>query len=151
MFRQTVRFCAREVFPSDSCLIRRVCVRCAPIWSVLFLHLYTFQVCTFDDGCKQGIDQQIFITQKNLLIDFLLTPIVESAYLNRDMCKFESWQKDESRWQSTDSSKAYRNTSAFKCIYISYHLGIGVNASKARFPALLPKCRSRAACATQLP
>jgi len=35
--------------------------------------------------------------------------------LNRDMCKFESSQKDESRWQSTDSSKAYRNTTAFKC------------------------------------
>ena len=52
---------------------------------------------------------------KNLLIDSLLTPMVESAYLNRDMCKFESSQKDESRWQSTDSSKAYRNTSAFKC------------------------------------
>ena len=52
---------------------------------------------------------------KNLLIDTLLTPIVESTYLNRDMCKFESSQKDESRWQSTDSSKAYRNISAFKC------------------------------------
>jgi len=35
--------------------------------------------------------------------------------LNRDMCKFESSQKDESRWQSTDSSKACRNTSASKC------------------------------------
>jgi len=45
----------------------------------------------------------------------LLTPIVESTYLNRDMCKFESSQKDESRWQPTDYSKAYRNTSAFKC------------------------------------
>ena len=31
------------------------------------------------------------------------------------MCKFESSQKDESRWQSTDSPKAYRNTSALKC------------------------------------
>jgi len=31
------------------------------------------------------------------------------------MCKFESSQKDESRWQSTDSLKAYRNISAFKC------------------------------------
>jgi len=51
---------------------------------------------------------------KNLLIDSLLTPIVESTYLNRDMCKFESSQKDESRWQSTDYSKAYRNTSASK-------------------------------------
>jgi len=46
----------------------------------------------------------------------LLTPIVESTYLNRDMCKFESSQKDESRWQSTGSSKACRNTTAFKCI-----------------------------------
>jgi len=54
---------------------------------------------------------------KNLLIDSLLTPSVESTYLNRYMCKFESSQKDESRWQSTDSSKAYRNTSAFKCSY----------------------------------
>ena len=53
---------------------------------------------------------------KNLLIDSLLTPIVESTYLNRDMCKFELSQKDESRWQSTDSSKACRNTSAFKCL-----------------------------------
>ena len=52
---------------------------------------------------------------KLLLIDSLLSPIVESTYLNRDMWKFESSQKDESRWQSTDSSKAYRNTNAFKC------------------------------------
>jgi len=29
-----------------------------------------------------------------LLIDSLLTPMVESTYLNRDMCKFESSQKD---------------------------------------------------------
>jgi len=56
---------------------------------------------------------------KNLLIDSLLTPIVESTYLNRDMCKFESSQKDESRWQSTVSSKAYRNTSALKCYPMS--------------------------------
>ena len=55
-----------------------------------------------------------FPIKKNLLIDSLLTPTMESTYFNRDMCKFESSQKDESRWQSTDSSKAYRNTSAFK-------------------------------------
>jgi len=36
--------------------------------------------------------------------------------LNRDMCKFESSQKDESRWQSTDSSRAYRNTSALSVL-----------------------------------
>jgi len=46
----------------------------------------------------------------------LLTPIVESTYLNGDMCKFEISQKDESRWQSTDSLQAYRNISAFKCM-----------------------------------
>ena len=57
---------------------------------------------------------------KILLIDSLLTPIAKSTYLNRDMCKFESSQKDESRWQSTDSSKAYRNTSAFKCTLVEY-------------------------------
>jgi len=61
---------------------------------------------------------------KNLLIDSLLTPIVESPYLNRDMCKFESSQKDESRWQLTDSSKAYRNTSAFNCYLKAFILCI---------------------------
>jgi len=40
---------------------------------------------------------------------------MEGTYLNMDMCEFESSQEDESRAQSTDSSKAYRNTSAFKC------------------------------------
>ena len=34
--------------------------------------------------------------------------------LHTQTCKFESSQKDESRWQSTDSSKACRKTSAFK-------------------------------------
>ena len=81
-----------------------VVVRCSPT-----------QVCTFHDGCKQAC---------------LLTPIVESTYLNRDMCKFESSQKDESRWQSTDSSKTYRNTSAFKCsptqFYIWQKTGCGI-------------------------
>ena len=38
----------------------------------------------------------VFITLiPHLLIDSLLTPIVESTYLNRDMCKFESSQKDK--------------------------------------------------------
>jgi len=71
-----------------------------------------------------------FSITAQLLIDSLLTPIVESTYLNRDMCKFESSQKDESGWQSTDSSKAYRNTNALSvsitallfsfCIIISH-------------------------------
>jgi len=43
------------------------------------------------------------------------------------MCKFESSQKDESRWQSTDSSKAYRNTSAFK-----YHINLIAEKQSSR-------------------
>jgi len=73
---------------------------------------------------------------KNLLIDSLLTPIVESTYLNRDMCKFESSQKDENRWQSTDSSKAYRNTSAFKMLAL-LHLQVTNTIQKS-------SCSSRA-------
>ena len=56
------------------------------------------------------------------IVKSLLTPIVESTYLNRDMCKFESSQKDESRWQSTDSLKAYRNISAFKCSFLWWQI-----------------------------
>jgi len=37
---------------------------------------------------------------------------VESSYLNTDMCKFESSQKDESRAQSADFSKANRKLGA---------------------------------------
>ena len=43
---------------------------------------------------------------KSLLIDSVLTAIVESTYLNTDMRKFASPQKHESRTQSADSSKA---------------------------------------------
>ena len=79
---------------------------------------------------------------KNLLIDSLLIPIVESTCLNRDMCKFESSQKDESRWQSTDSSKAYRNTSAFKCplTFVTFCpvFGLRPNLSTGMF-IILPK------------
>jgi len=42
---------------------------------------------------------------KILVIVSLLTPIMDNTYLNVDMCKFESLQKDESRAQLTDSSK----------------------------------------------
>jgi len=80
------------------------------------LCLSVIQVCTLHDGCKQGIDQQIF--NRKSISRKITHPqsLTESRYLNRDMCKCESSQKDESRWQSTDSSKAYRNISAFKCL-----------------------------------
>jgi len=50
---------------------------------------------------------------KNLQIDSNSSPCVESSYLYTDMCKFESSQKDESRAQSADSSKAYTQRRAF--------------------------------------
>ena len=94
------------------------------VFSLLLLQPFNFSpvsfACNFQDwGCV--ILREIDFLFKNLLIDSLLTPIVESTYLNRDMCKFESSQKDESRWQSTDSSKAYRNTSAFKYFILDHN------------------------------
>ena len=44
---------------------------------------------------------------KNIAIDSLLAFNVESTYLNTDISKFESSQKDESRAMSADSLKAY--------------------------------------------
>jgi len=79
------------------------------------LQLFTRKLCLQFSGLRMRNFTWNRFPIKNLLIDSLLTPIVESTYLSRDMCKFESSQKDESRWQSTDSLKAYRNTSAFKC------------------------------------
>jgi len=34
-----------------------------------------------------------------------------------DVCKFESWQEDESRAQSDDSSKEYRKPRALNCLF----------------------------------
>ena len=56
-------------------------------------------------------------------INFISFFISERKLTTFSFCKFESSQvcessqKDESRRQSTDSSKAYRNISAFKCTF----------------------------------
>jgi len=47
----------------------------------------------------------------------LLISHVESSYLNTDICKFESPQKDESRSQSADSLKVYSKPWALNCWY----------------------------------
>ena len=89
------------------------------VFSLLLLsafQLFTCRLCLQFSGLRMRNFTWNRFRIKNLLIDSLLTPIVESTYLNRDMCKFESSKKDESRWQSTDSSKAYRSTSAFNCL-----------------------------------
>ena len=50
------------------------------------------------------------------MINSLFITPVEWTYLNTDMRKFEASQKEESRAQSADSSKAYRKPSrAFNC------------------------------------
>ena len=52
------------------------------------------------------------------MIDSLLIT-VEWSYLNTDMRKFETSQKEESRAQSADSSKAYRKPSRASIVYYS--------------------------------
>jgi len=44
---------------------------------------------------------------KKIVNRFNSVAFVEISYLNADMCKFESLQKEDSRAQSADSSKAY--------------------------------------------
>ena len=46
-------------------------------------------------GNRFHVKLRILIVEVHTWIE--ITPIVESTYLNRDMCKFESSQKDESR------------------------------------------------------
>jgi len=45
------------------------------------------------------------------------------------MCKFESSQKDESRAQSADSSKAYRNLELLIVAWARFKLKIDTNSS----------------------
>jgi len=80
------------------------------------------------------------ITESNSL----LTPIVESTYLNRDMCKFEPLQKDESRWHSTDSLKAYRSTSAFSvitdlCLHLQHSTSKQVTSTQTAYKQISTK------------
>jgi len=55
----------------------------------------------------------------NFLLKFtdrLLISHVKSSYRNTDMCKFVSLQKDESRVQSTDSLRLYREPRVFNSL-----------------------------------
>ena len=68
---------------------------------------FTIRVTSLHRWNKQGI--------KSVIDSLLITP-VEWSYLNTDMRKFETSQKEESRAQSADSSKTYRKPSrAFNC------------------------------------
>ena len=50
----------------------------------------------------------------------LVTGLVETSYLNTDMCKLESSQSHESRAQSTDSSNAHSQLRAFLMVLYFY-------------------------------
>ena len=68
---------------------------------------FTIRVTSLHGWNKQEI--------KSVIDSLLITP-VEWSYLNTDMRKFETSQKEESRAQSADSDKAYRKPSrAFNC------------------------------------
>jgi len=98
--------------------------------------VFTYKLCLQFSGLRMRNFTWNRFPIKNLLIESFLSPIMESTYLNSDMCKFESLQKDESRWQSTDSLKAYRNTSALKCSWIlhfSYFCWAWVLSDCSRF------------------
>jgi len=73
-------------------------------------------------GDKQGITQQNFLIgkAKTLLIDSLLISLLDSTYLNIDMCKFELSQKDESSALSADFSKFHGKHRAFNCYKYGY-------------------------------
>jgi len=85
----------------------------------LAFQLFTRKVCLQFSGLRMRNFTWNRLPIKNVLIDSLLTPIVESTHLNIDMCMFESSQKDKSRAQSADSSRAYRKPSAFNCYITS--------------------------------
>jgi len=91
---------------------------------ILVLSLFVFSVLTLDFHLSirnlwlqnSGLRIPTFtwnLLPINLLIDSLLAPIVQGTYLHIDMRKFESSQKDESRTQSVDSSKACRKPRDF--------------------------------------
>jgi len=59
----------------------------------------------------------------------LLLSLAEWSYLNTDMRKFESSQKDEIRGQSADSSKVYRRPRALSVALVSWEFGPGTPRS----------------------
>ena len=88
------------------------------VFSLLLLQPFNFSPVSFaynfqDCGC-------VILREIDFLLKICwLIPCLH--YLNRGMCKFESSHKNESRRQSTDSLKAYRITSAFKCLIFLSH------------------------------
>jgi len=69
---------------------------------------------TLHNAHKQEINRQTFFAP----IDSLFISLVESSYVNMDMYKFELSQKDESRVQLADSSKAFRKPRAFQLCFL---------------------------------
>jgi len=63
---------------------------------------------------------------------------VESSYLDIDMCKFESSQKDESKAQSADSSKAFSKPRALN-FYLDRSYYLKPTKGQAQRTCVLPR------------
>ena len=75
------------------------------------------------------------------VIDSLLITTVEWSYLNTDMRKYETSQKEESRAQSADSAKAYRKPSrAFNCSLFACFLLFGTGKNRMQLNCRVKRC-----------
>ena len=87
--------------------------------SYLAFQCFTRKHCLQLSGLKIGNITWNRFPIKNWRIDKLAYSFVGSSNLNIDMREFKSSQKDESRAQSTHSSKAYRKPRAFNYCFES--------------------------------
>jgi len=93
---------------------------------------FTIRVTSLHRWNKQGI--------KSVIDSLLITP-VEWSYLNTDVRKFETWQKEESRAQSADSSKAYRKPSrAFNCSRFACFLLFQTGKNRMQLNCCVKRC-----------
>ena len=75
------------------------------------------------------------------VIDSLPSTPMEWSYLNTDMRKFETSQKEERRAQSADSSKAYRKPSrAFNCSLFARFLIFQTGENRMQLNCRMKRC-----------
>jgi len=78
--------------------------------------------------------------EKKSVIDSLRITPVEWIYLNADMRKFETSQKEESRAQSADSFKAYRKPRAFNCSLFAFFLLFQPGKNRMQLNCRVKRC-----------
>jgi len=111
----------------DMCVLTEVCVLIYSFWRWVCFFLcfsFSFQFFTSEDFLRIAGPKVRSITIsyfKKLLKIFPSVILVVTSYLNPDMCKFESPQKDENRAHSAGSSRAYRKQRLFNCCTSFYY------------------------------